>query len=238
MDKYQEKLSEAKYHLMQMEQRREDRDAFHYELRAFLFSSRSILQYAEAETKGGKGQTWFQKQMKDRHLQYARDLRDEDTHEQPLTTLRNHRMTVSAGMYVVKGSDTAMYVTRGDGSIEQSVYCSCCDREMEHKIERVGEVYVARCLGFECSGSQTFTASNVAELQNAIETYTTEKERLKLVFDIDFRGNTPIEVTPMQSFEDVFRSVWKQKPVGEFCQELHQKLEAFVNEGRQLGHLG
>ncbi len=59
-----DKIIEAEYFYTRMKQEQKDRDAFRYNLSAFLSAARSVLQYAlkEAETRTG-GQQWYDNQV-------------------------------------------------------------------------------------------------------------------------------------------------------------------------------
>ena len=59
-----EKIREAEYFLGRMTEEREIRDAFRFNLSAFLSASRSVLQYAlEAARQQPGGQAWYDAHM-------------------------------------------------------------------------------------------------------------------------------------------------------------------------------
>lgn len=81
-----EKLDEAIYFHSRMLSERNDRNAFIYDLSAFLSSARSVLQYAlkEARTKDG-GQQWYENQIAtSKVLSFFKDKRDINVHSEPV----------------------------------------------------------------------------------------------------------------------------------------------------------
>jgi hypothetical protein len=79
------KNDEAKFYLARMEESLGDRQHFRYYLSAFLSSARSVLQYALKEL-GEKGrQDWYDRTVAGKDvLQYFKDKRDVNIHEEPV----------------------------------------------------------------------------------------------------------------------------------------------------------
>ena len=55
------KIGEAKYFLARMEESVENREAFRYNLSAFLSAARCVTQYAREESKSKAGEQWYDK---------------------------------------------------------------------------------------------------------------------------------------------------------------------------------
>lgn len=93
----QEKMDEARYFYGQIQQHLDDRDAFKYNLSAFLSAARSVLQYAlkEAERKTG-GQAWYDGQVTSKStVAFFKDRRNVNIHAQPVETRLEIEVTAS-----------------------------------------------------------------------------------------------------------------------------------------------
>jgi len=81
-----DKIIEAEYFYTRMKQEQKDRDAFRYNLSAFLSAARSVLQYAlkEAETKTGS-QQWYDNQVSSYPAsKFFKNKRDINIHASPV----------------------------------------------------------------------------------------------------------------------------------------------------------
>jgi hypothetical protein len=81
-----EKIREAEYFLGRMTAKREIREAFRFNLSAFLSASRSVLQYAlEAARQQPGGQAWYDGHMAtSKIVMFFRDKRDVNIHVEPV----------------------------------------------------------------------------------------------------------------------------------------------------------
>ncbi len=81
-----EKIREAEYFLGRMTEERVIRDAFRFNLSAFLSASRSVLQYAlEAARQQPGGQAWYDAHMAaSKILTFFKDKRDVNIHVEPV----------------------------------------------------------------------------------------------------------------------------------------------------------
>jgi len=81
-----EKVQEAEYFLGRMITSREIRDAFRFNLSAFLSAARSVLQYAREEARPQPGgQAWYDGHMAaSRILTFFKDRRDVNVHVKPV----------------------------------------------------------------------------------------------------------------------------------------------------------
>jgi hypothetical protein len=94
--KEDEKLREAKYFYSRMIEEQENRDAFKFNLSAFLSSARSVLQYAlkEARRKTG-GQQWYDNWMDSSCvLSFLGKKRNFNTHTAPIEPRTDVTITV------------------------------------------------------------------------------------------------------------------------------------------------
>lgn len=97
MDSYEQKIKEAEYHFRQMCEGTEGpRDEYLYKLRAFLSSSRSVLQYGLTESKrAGRQKEYIA--LLDQHpvIAFFKDTRDMDVHEKPVEARAHVSMFVA-----------------------------------------------------------------------------------------------------------------------------------------------
>jgi hypothetical protein len=117
------KLDEAKYFYSKMSSEQEIRDAFTFNLSAFLSATRSILQYAleEAKNKQG-GQIWYDNLMKSSlELRFFKDKRDLNIHEKPIHPKAHYILHAETGGYLTSFGSVSMTVYDKDGNIKQQV---------------------------------------------------------------------------------------------------------------------
>lgn len=114
----QEKLKEAKHFFAKMRKAIDDPDAFHFELSAFLSSSRSILQYGSEEAKTmPRGQAWYDSHVSGNSiLQYFKDKRDINIHAEPVKA--NQQISVTVNEHIHISESLKIEIQREDGSIE------------------------------------------------------------------------------------------------------------------------
>jgi hypothetical protein len=112
-----QKHEEASYFLEQMKACKAPGREFGFLLSAFLSAARSVMQYAhtEAVTKDG-GQPWYDREMQDLKLEYFRDKRDFNVHEQPIPLTAT--LTVSEHFNIRLSETVDVTITREDGSAE------------------------------------------------------------------------------------------------------------------------
>jgi hypothetical protein len=81
-----EKIQEAEYFLDRMTAKRESRDAFRFNLSAFLSAARSVLQYAREEVRPKPGGlAWYDSHMaNNKVLKFFKDKRDINIHVEPV----------------------------------------------------------------------------------------------------------------------------------------------------------
>lgn len=90
------KLEEARFFYREMEKAHDDREAFPYNLSAFLSAARSVLQYAEREVDGTPSQAWYDNTMASSDvLGFFKGKRDLNIHEEPVQPKQDIHITVS-----------------------------------------------------------------------------------------------------------------------------------------------
>lgn len=96
MDSYNTKIAEAEYHFRQMCECIEGpRDVYLYKLRAFISSSRSVLQYGIRDSKkAGKNSEYIALLNQFPVVKFFRDIRDLDVHERPIEAQTNESTLV------------------------------------------------------------------------------------------------------------------------------------------------
>ncbi len=115
----QNKINEAKYFLNQMTALVIVRDAFNFNLSAFLAAARSALQYAlkEAKSKSG-GQAWYDGQVAGKTIvKFLKDKRDISIHEVPVSPSANIGVEIRDTIRVSDSVSVTIY--RKDGTIEE-----------------------------------------------------------------------------------------------------------------------
>jgi len=118
------KLEEAKYFYSKMSSEQETRDAFTFNLSAFLSATRSILQYAlkEASNKPG-GRIWYDNLMKSSpELKFFKDKRDLNIHKKPIHPNAHYILHAETGGYLTSFGSVSMTVYDKDGNIKQQVH--------------------------------------------------------------------------------------------------------------------
>jgi hypothetical protein len=115
------KLEEAKYFYSKMLSEQNTRNAFAFNLSAFLSAARSVLQYAlkEASQKSG-GQGWYDKLMNSSpELKFLKDERDLNIHEKPAHPKAQYILHAETGGYITMFGSISMTVYDKDGNIKQ-----------------------------------------------------------------------------------------------------------------------
>jgi len=115
----QSKIREAKYFLNQMAAVVNDRDAFNFNLSAFLAAARSSLQYTlkEAKSKPG-GQAWYDLQVGGKTtVRFLKDKRDISIHEVPVSPSAKIGVEITDTLHVSDSLSVTIY--RKDGTIEE-----------------------------------------------------------------------------------------------------------------------
>lgn len=136
----QEKLAEAKYHLDRMKQMLDHRIIFNFEVRAFVPSARSVVQYIRKEIDdNSKGKEWYNSYLANcrvlltKHylgyreekpggcgphettlLRFFRDLRNIDIHEAPIRPSARYALSTKSSVLV--STSASAVVIRRDGT--------------------------------------------------------------------------------------------------------------------------
>lgn len=123
MTNTEEKLLEAKYFLERMTEKQSDRDAFKYNLSAFLAAARSVTLIMQKEFDKAPGfEKWYsEKQAKmksDEVMSLLNKKRVMTIHQQPVRP-RAH-VNVGISEQLVIGESVSIVVTHADGTIERS----------------------------------------------------------------------------------------------------------------------
>lgn len=106
-----DKINEAEYFYSRMKQEQTDRDAFRYNLSAFLSAARSVLQYAlkEAEIKAG-GKQWYDSQVSNYPVvKFFKDKRDINIHANPVQFRQNVNVHITE---TVRGIASVSFIVR------------------------------------------------------------------------------------------------------------------------------
>jgi len=120
------KLEEAKYFYSKMLNEQGNRNAFIYNLSAFLSAARSVLQYAleEARVKKG-GQKWYENLMAaSQLLKFFKDERDVNIHTEPVLPKAHYTLYAEAGNYILMSGSVSMIVRDKEGNIKQQTKVS------------------------------------------------------------------------------------------------------------------
>ena len=117
------KLQESRYFLSRMKQEQENRFDFTCNLSGFLSASRSILQYAYAEAKRTRnGLQWYELTVSNEPiLQFFKDKRDINIHEQPISP--SAKINVAVHETIGISDSISVVVKDKDGNIKHE-YCS------------------------------------------------------------------------------------------------------------------
>lgn len=122
MTNTKEKLLEAKYFLERMTEKQSDRDAFKYNLSAFLAAARSVTLIMQKEFDKAPGfKKWYsEKQAKmqsDEVMKLLNDKRVMTIHQQPV---RPHaHVNVGISEHVVISESISIVITHANGTIER-----------------------------------------------------------------------------------------------------------------------
>lgn len=115
------KIAEAEYFLAQMQKEENNRDAFTFNLSAFLSAARSVLQYAsnEAESKPS-GKKWYETFMANSPiLRFFRGKRNINIHVEPVEIALSVNVTVHDTIHF---SESVLVVKRDkDGNVVDQI---------------------------------------------------------------------------------------------------------------------
>jgi hypothetical protein len=122
MSDTRDKLLEAKYFLERMAETQSNRDAFKYNLSAFLAAARSVTAIMQKEFDGISGfKAWYEemqaKLQSDDTVRLLKDKRDITIHQQPVRP-RAH-VNVSVAERIALTDSMSIVITRADGTIER-----------------------------------------------------------------------------------------------------------------------
>ena len=107
------KIDEAKYFLARMEESVKDREAFRYNLSAFLSSARSVLQYARKESVAKDRQDWYDKTVsRNDVLRFFIDKRDVNIHDEPINPSSHIAIAISENVSVFSSATVASFNDR------------------------------------------------------------------------------------------------------------------------------
>jgi hypothetical protein len=117
-----EKLLEARYFLKLMKEKQSDRDAFKYNLSAFLAAARSVtlIMQREFDKVSGFKEWYAEKQAKmqsDETMRLLNDKRVMTIHQRPVRP--NAHINVSASEHITLSDSISIVVTRADGTVER-----------------------------------------------------------------------------------------------------------------------
>jgi hypothetical protein len=117
-----EKLLEAKYFSERMKEKQSDRDAFKYNLSAFLAAARSVTFIMQREFDNVRGfKEWYnekQSEMQnDETMRLLNDKRVMTIHQQPVRP-RAH-VNISISEHVTISESISIVITRADGTVER-----------------------------------------------------------------------------------------------------------------------
>ena len=122
MSDTRDKLLESRYFLERMAETQSDRDAFKYNLSAFLAAARSVTAVMRREFDKVPGfKHWYEeiqaKLQGDDTMRLLRDKRDITIHQQPV---RPHaRLNVSITERIILSDSMSVVITRADGAVER-----------------------------------------------------------------------------------------------------------------------
>lgn len=112
------KVAEAEYFLNRMVEDKNDSQAFHFLLSAFLSAARSVLQYALEEVKGNpQAQQWYDSKISGTPiLKFFKGKRDLNIHQEPVGTKRH--LAIEAQVPIHISESVRVVITRENGTIE------------------------------------------------------------------------------------------------------------------------
>lgn len=122
MGNTREKLMESKYFLERMMETQSDRDAFKFNLSAFLAAARSVTAIMQREFDKVTGfKDWYKeiqaKLQSDDTVKLLKDKRDVTIHQQPVR-LHAH-VNVSITEHIAISDSVSVVITRADGTVER-----------------------------------------------------------------------------------------------------------------------
>ena len=122
MDATREKLQEAKYFLQRMEDEQADRDAFKYNLSAFLSAARSVTFYMQKEfARAPDFEEWYATEQeamrRDPVMPFFLDARNRTLKQEYVPTRARIRVDVNDPVGV--SDSVGVVVRRGDGTLER-----------------------------------------------------------------------------------------------------------------------
>ncbi len=104
------KVEEAEYFLKQMADCEEDRQAYKYNLSAFLQASRSVLQFAHKECQPVPvALSWYESQVGgNRLVQFFKDRRDVSIHEHPIRPIMELKASIEETIHLGFAADAVV----------------------------------------------------------------------------------------------------------------------------------
>ncbi|GAI65713.1 unnamed protein product [marine sediment metagenome] len=150
MSDTRDKLLESKYFLERMTETQSNRDAFKYNLSAFLAATRSVTAIMQ-KVSGFKG--WYEeiqaKLQSDDTMKLLKNKRNITIHQQPVRP-RAH-VNVSITEHIVLSDSVSIVITRADGTVER--------RESEPTpspgYDRPSNLYSVDCFAPSAFGTKT-----------------------------------------------------------------------------------
>ena len=130
------KLREAVYFYSKMEEEK-NREAFCYNLSAFLSSARSILQYAleEAKCKPG-GKTWYEGHISASPvLKFFKDKRDVNIHTEPVAPKEIHSINIQLSVPPVPTVSVSCVVRDKSGNIIQETQSANSEKQAKTNLK-------------------------------------------------------------------------------------------------------
>jgi len=114
-----EKLLEAKYFLEHMKVNQSNRDAFKYNLSAFLAASRSVTLIMQKEfSKLPCFQEWYKKKQFDETMKLLNDKRVKTIHHEPVRPQAH--VAISVMDYIGFSDSVSIKITHANGTVERS----------------------------------------------------------------------------------------------------------------------
>ena len=122
MSDTRDKLLESKYFLGRMIETQSDRDAFIYNLSAFLVAARSVTAIMQREFDKAPGfRHWYEerqaKLQADDTMRLLKDKRDITVHRESISP--DARITVSVAEFMIVSDSMSVVITQADGAVER-----------------------------------------------------------------------------------------------------------------------
>ncbi|MFW6196909.1 MAG: hypothetical protein ACOC5D_06205 [Thermoplasmatota archaeon] len=128
-------MEEAKFFYSKMEETKRKGKEFTYNLSAFLTAARSILQYLRDEVKGGPNQSWYDNYVSsNKILQFFKDRRDFNIHEEPINPKEKVRITETLSL------SESLTIKKDDEIIHHSDELSNSEAEKNNQKSQKAEV--------------------------------------------------------------------------------------------------